>query len=166
MIEFRKSLNSDRESIIHIMTECFGIRNEKEYLNNIENGRYMLSICDGIVVAMSGILYDGIYGDNCPEIDWTATLPEYRGRGIMTKLLSYLLKDFHGKVYYSAWRVHGNNKSNPQSILENLGFNPVLTPREAFSSGHNCEHKNRHTCVFYDGEGCTCYEDLWILQKD
>lgn len=159
-VAIRRSTEQDMEAIRHIIHECFGRgERDEEHLNNIA-GRWLLAEVSGKVVGMTGTCLSKDHGGE--EVDYTATLPEYRRNGIMQQLMEELLKDRTEPLWYSAWRFKGHERSNPQTILENNGFKLVKSAWVTWEVPKSCNESNYMTDCRGFCEDCCCYEDLWL----
>ena len=154
-IKYRKSKDGDSKIIKELVGKRFGNRDAYNVTANLD-GRYLLAFDGDKLIAMTGIMYNGFY--NGPEIDRTCIDKEYEGNGIITLMLSQLLKDIKSDVYCSCWRLGYNNKVNLDYQMKTLGFEPAIYERVRFNSKyHDCSS----ICVNYK-EGCFCCEDLYI----
>lgn len=57
----RLSRESDKEEVNLLMECCFGDRTERDFLKNIETGRYLVYELDERIVAMTGLSSDTIH---------------------------------------------------------------------------------------------------------
>ena len=134
MIKYRKSTEYDKVNIQKLIEERFGNRESYGVLDNIEN-RYLLAYDDDRLIAMTGLNNSGYY--NGLEVDLTCILKEYEGRGIITHMLTELLKGCTRDVYCSCWRVTDNEKVNLYHSMQSLGFEIAIRGRINFNSKYN-----------------------------
>lgn len=164
MREIRKSVAIDYEAIKNIIEQSFGTgRNAYE---GIDAGRYLVYTVDSVPVAMTGLCMEGAFYTNYqPEVDYTAVLPMFRNKGIMTALFGEMLKDAPSILYYSAWRnSHDYKHAAAEKLLQHFGFIEIKRPHLEFRIGSNCRYKSSAECVYYTGIDCYCYEDLWYYK--
>lgn len=108
------------------------------------------------------------------EVDWTGTMKEYQGFGIMHKLFDIMLKDKHkSKIYCSAWRVPAAEHANLHNILTAYNFklkdksvkeHSYLWDKPCFCTTGDCIK----TCPFHKKtmpSSCACWEDLYVRNK-
>lgn len=154
----RRSTKADYGIVKELLLSCFHIEWDTESpLDDLE-GRYLLYFVDGVLVSMSGLGYSSEYKGL--EIDWSCTLKEYRGMGYMRELFRLLLVDVRRDVYISCWRRTGKDKPNMYNVIRLFGFEEVIRGRVCWKTPYNC--KPGVQCVCYGGEGCYCWEDLWL----
>lgn len=157
----RKSTENDKNQIQELIQKCFGNRDDQEPFTNL-NDRYYLYFKDNILIAMTGISDKSEFPHL--EIDWTCTHPKYRHNGYMQKLFAKMLKNIHEPVYCSCWRIHNNEKINLYSLMQKFDFKEVVHSREHNKVPHNCFRDYDGGCVYCIGEGCECYEDLFLKE--
>ena len=152
-IEFRYSKEDDKEGIQKLILSKFGVR--EQALDNLGN-RYLLAVYNGEIVAMTGLSNKSIY--NGLEVDWTCVADDFTGRGLITNMLSVLLKDVNTDVYCSCWG-YKDSPINLKYAMDTLGFKPVIVHRlQASTDYYDCANICRHK---RDGV-CSCYEDLYL----
>ena len=71
------------------------------------------------------------------------------------------------RIYYSTWRIQGNEKSGMHKILLNNGFKEVVRNRVKYNSKYNCykEYCPAKYSVDSVSDVCECYEDLWVRES-
>lgn len=164
--EIRKSTAEDEQEIRSLIETCFGDRSQSHAYDNVA-GRYYLYTINGKIVAMSGIDRDSPYPGL--EIDWTCTLPEYRHNGYMIDLFGVMIADFeneHKDIYCSCWRWAGHKDVNLHTLMKRFDFKEVVHDRVHAMVPHNCDKKCTEECIKYSGNGCECYEDLYMRKGE
>lgn len=152
----RFSRLSDTAQITQLVSTCFGKRLDKEkYLDDLE-GRYLVFIDNGEIIAMTGLKTRKEGG---MEVDWTCTHPEYRHRGIMHQLFERLLEMTDEDIYCSCWKLSSKTESELHSLMENFEFECILeghinhVPAKCGFNDLSCPHYS---------DGCSCREDLYV----
>jgi len=175
-MSFRMATDADREELSALLRLCFGTMAEDDGALSWIEGRYMVAEVrtefmdmyrhiNKRIVAMSGILspdkseYDGY------EISWTATLPEYRKKGLIVSILRTLeekLPDDGISLYCDCWRVGDNSDINLVSVMKHLGMHEVIHDRIRRQVPHNkmCKH-----CVHGNEAGCHCTGNLYMKER-
>lgn len=156
----RKSTVNDSKIVAALLLVCFGDRVKYGAINNLED-RYFLAFEGNQLVAMTGLQKESplYYGS---EIDWTCVLPEYRGRGIITNLMSMAIKECDNDIYCSCLRLHDNTKVNLDFCMKILGFELVQKAHKRFCALYN---KECDDCVYKTDGDCICCEDLYIRRN-
>lgn len=156
----RKSTQEDLEAISNLLKICFGDRTKYGATDNLED-RYVLAFENEQLIAMTGLVErsPSYYGS---EIDWTCVLPEYRGKGLMTSILSFVIKETDRDIYCSCLRLHDNDRVNLQHCMDRLGFDCVAKAHKRFCSDYMraCDD-----CVFKQPKTCHCCEDLYVKRQ-
>ena len=166
----RFSRSSDKEQIKRLTMLCFGDRDHYDILKNIENQRYLLAFTNGMLVAMTGLIWSNEY--NGLEVDWTCTHPDYQHKGIMHNLFERICTLTDEDIYCSCWRYDGFKEVNLHSLMRDFGFEAVLEPRVTWDTYYNCScGRNGYCCHqtksissagIITKNHCRCYEDLYI----
>jgi GNAT superfamily N-acetyltransferase len=157
----RYSKESDREDIKRLVKLCFGNRDGYGIYDGNISGKYILYFTeDGVLVAMTGLCSDSDYGDNCAEIIWTCTHPDYRHQGIMHKLFERMLATTDERIYCSCWKLGTRDKVNLHWLMVDFGFELVLEKHKYAEYPHKCNVG--HTCPYWRGTGCSCSENLYV----
>lgn len=174
----RKSNKSDIIDINNILKDVFGAdltdRNccYREIVeHSIKDRFYVFEEADTHrVVACTGITKckDGY------EIDWTGTMKQYQGFGIMHKLFETMLAGkSKSNIYCSAWRVPDAEHANLHNILISNGFvlqkmsvkeHSYLWAKSCFEFTGDCIM----TCPYHKKTMpslCTCWEDMYIRKE-
>lgn len=155
----RKSTVNDREIIQQLLEICFGDRTDYEPYNNL-CGRYYLNFKNGNLVALTGLTSDSEF--KCLEVDWTCTHPDYRNNGCMQELFTEMLNGVDEPVYCSCWRLADKDKVNLHTLMDMFGFEEVVHSRVHWKVPHNCFRNYKGGCAYCTGDGCECYEDLFL----
>lgn len=162
----RKSTVEDEPEIRSVIERCFGNRDKTDVYDNLDD-RYYLYVVDNKIVAMTGItsqtLYPGL------EVDWTCTLPEYRHSGYMRALFKIMITDFereHKDIFCSCWRWPPNKYVNLHTLMDRFDFKEVVHDRIHAIVPYNCERQCVEGCIHYSGNGCECYEDLYMRKGE
>lgn len=173
----RKSVKSDIIDINNILKDVFGAdltdrrccyREVVE--SSIKDRFYVFEEADtNRVIACTGLtkLKDGY------EVDWTGTMKQYQGFGIMHKLFEAMLAGkSKSDIYCSAWRVPNAQYANLHSILISYGFelesknvkeHGYLWDKPYFSVTGDCIK----TCPYHGKtmpSECTCWEDMYVRE--
>jgi len=116
--EYRKNLDLPREFYydkIHGVRTCY------------------LTLCGDKLAYIHWVYLKGDYnrflrlGNNVAELNYNTTLPEFRGRGLMKKMLVYILKDLKRQEYKMVVGVvHGKNPPALKSVIR-AGFKQLGT---------------------------------------
>lgn len=162
-INYRMSTEQDKEGIEGLIKSRFGIRSKS--LEDLDN-RYILAInSKGTVIAMTGLKTKGNLRYKGYSIERTCILQEYEGNGIITGMLSYIIKDAHGRIFCNCLRRSENGENvHLHHAMTTLGFREVIRNNEQWHAEYNCNSYNTEDCIWYH-EGCKCYCDLWLLDK-
>lgn len=155
----RKSTQSDKAEIRELMHTCFGDRDDVEAYSNL-NGRFLLYVSNGRIVAMTGLVYSKKY--NAFKVDWTCTHPRFRHRGYMQVLFTKMLENVDYPIYCNCWRLQNKDRVNLQTIMDMFDFKEVIAPRVTQKVPHTCHRNFAGGCINCTGENCTCYEDLYL----
>ena len=159
----RKSNIFDKQGITDLINAAFGDRTERDFLSNIENGRYFVYELEGKIIAMTGLSNDTVHTGY--EIDWTCTHPDYRRNGVMHELFAEMLKDIvNVNIYCSCWRIHDRDKINLYKLMKDFGFVCIASDYKSCNFT-NCGCRNVRDCVYYI-KNCKCYEDLYMKNCD
>lgn len=162
-MKVRLSKESDIDAIKKLITAGFGNREHTNALKNIE-GRYLLALDEyNNVIAMTGINYSDEYKGY--EIDWTTTLPKYRGTGVMHELFKRICDFTDERIYCSCWKVMNRDKVNLHSLMEDFGFKEVISPRVIWDTRYNCYNAAKDCRYKQAGSYCRCQEDLYIRES-
>lgn len=154
-LTFRFSTPEDAVQIDNLMKQRFGIRTG--YLDNLQN-RYYLAFDNKKLIAMSGLSKEITEYKNAYEIDWTCIDENYEKNGIITHMLSFLLKDVDKNVYCRCWK--SKKGTHIKNVLTKLGFECIIENETIKSSNiHKCCCKEN--CVLWQ-ENCSCSENLFI----
>lgn len=156
-IYFRRSEQKDYSSVNELLKQCFGDRERYGALENLE-GRYLLAFDDDKLIAMTGIFLKSPTFDGS-EIDWTCILPEYRKKGIITKMMTEIIKDVDNDIYCSCLRLHDNKDINLKYVMNTLGFECV---KKGYRTYHMLHTDACNYCIYRLEKGCVCYEDLYV----
>lgn len=159
-IVFRRSKLEDKEQIRGLLARHFG---KREFaLENIENGKFLLALDNNKIIGMTGISnnkdeYDGY------EIYHTALDIEYRGQGIISKMLIMEIERVgrNQNIYCNCWH-RLNDDIYLKHAMEQLGFKLTIKNRIKYNAEHQlfC----RKNCIYCDDKRtCYCYEDLYML---
>ena len=160
----RKTTIDDLSEIKNILHLCFGEFPEKNgALDNIEN-KYMATIFNDEVVAITGILplekseYDGY------EITWTCTKTSHRHKGLIINMLQECEKELpnDGKsIYCSCWRIKDNEDINLKSVMKSLGYkiNKKNHKIRKYPINMYCSD-----CI-YSEFNCHCVDDLYYKKR-
>lgn len=156
-MQIRYSKESDSENIESLVLKCFGPRPEYGVIDNLQ-GRYLVVIEDGKLVAMSGLSSKTIY-PNGVEVDWTCVDPDYRNKGIMKELFKRLVASTDENIYCSCWRVGDNEHVNLYKHMKMFGFEKIMDSIKHYTKGVLC-----FDCPCRQND-CTCYEDLYLRKE-
>lgn len=171
----RKSVKSDIIDINNILKDVFGAdltdRNccYREIVEHSIKDRFYVFEEAGTqrVIACTGLTKskDGY------EVDWTGTMRQYQGFGIMNKLFEAMLAGkSKSDIYCGAWRVPNVEYANLHSILISYGFelesknvkeHGYLWDKPYFGVVGDCIK----TCPYHGKtmpSECTCCEDLYV----
>lgn len=158
----RKSKAFDKLIVNELFLACYGYGWDFILpLTDLEDRYYLLFDEYGTLVAMTGLCYSDEY--EALEVDWTCTHPNYRHRGYMQMLFQEMLKDVNEDVYCSCWRLSTKTTPNLYSIMYMFGFQKVVDHRHHWQTPYNCHCSE--TCKFGRGQGCDCYEDLYLRKS-
>lgn len=175
----RKSNKSDIIDINNILKDVFGAdltdRNccYREIVeHSIKDRFYVFEEADTHrVVACTGL----IKGADSYVVDWTGTMVEYQGYGIMNNLFNVMLKHKPKSkaVYCSAWRIPNAEHANLHNILRAHGFKLMsknykehgyVWDKSYYGAIGDCIK----TCP-YHGKSmpseCTCWEDMYVMES-
>lgn len=155
----RLSTEIDKPQIIRLLDCCFGQVGDQGAYDNLA-GRYLLAFDGDTLAAMTGLRPSRKYRGF--ELDWTATYPTHRGRGIMRELIGRICAVTDEQIYCSAWRIEGKEKANLQEILEENGFQEVVRDRITLDSRYNCYKAYCPIKKNPMSDFCKCHEDLWV----
>lgn len=155
----RKSTTDDREIVKQLLELCFGKRTDCEQYNNLD-GRYYLRFENDNVVAITGLTAKSEFKHL--EVDWTCTHPDHRHKGYMQELFAEMLNGVHDSVYCSCWRLSNSDRVNLHTLMDMFGFEEVVHSRVHWKIPHNCFRDYEGGCPNYTGNGCECYEDLFL----
>lgn len=161
---FRKSINEDYDELNNLFKITFGdIAINGGALENIKD-RYIIAIKDGIIVSCTGILPLERSDYNGYEVTWTATLPEFRGLGLIRHMLnleeSKLPKD-EIPLYCDCWHLKNKENANLHNALTLIGFEKCIEFRIKRCYPHSFECRG---CLFRE-DNCYCYGDLYIKYR-
>ena len=169
---YRKAQNADLQCLKALWLEVFDEKAEAVDLFFKRNLSYLhsyIAVCDGKPVAAVHLLDGTVNGKKAHYLCGAATLPEYRGRGIMSRLIEYALDDAksRGDVYsllYPADRAL-------YAFYSGLGYEPRCK-----ASARSFSRKELEACVFYgviteekpDFETLQsqCYKNNFLLQNN
>ena len=161
VLEIRKSTENDKENISNLLKMCFGNRDKYGATDNLEN-RYILVYDKEKLIAMTGLIEESpdYYG---AEIDWTCVHPDYRRKGIVTKIVSIVIEGCEKDIYCSCLRLYGTGSVNLQYCMDKLDFQCVKPSHKKFFSKYT---KVCNDCIYKLDGGCKCEEDLYIRFAD
>lgn len=155
----RYSRDEDYDDVKNLVCTSFGLIFDEDVLGSLK-GRYLVYETDGKVVAMSGLHTNWSYSSGV-EIDWTCTLPAYRGKGIIHELIGKIVESVDTDLYCACWRI-GENRINLYGAMKNFGFECVVESAEHVKVEYNCPWQNR--CIYYK-KGCECYQDVYVRKQ-
>ena len=160
-LTYKFSTSKDITQIDNLLKLCFGDRSKYGALYNIK-GRYLLAYSDKELIAMTGICDKTMSEFDGYEIDWTCCHPDYRKQGIITDMLSALLKDKYDKIYCSCLCEPYKDKPNLHTIMTQLGFTYIQKGHKTFNRIYDdvC-----NDCNFKKGKDCKCREDLYFKKQ-
>lgn len=161
---FRKSVKKDYEQLENLFEISFGkIAEFGGALNEIE-GRYIVAIDNERIVSCTGILPIEKSDYNGYEVTWTCTLPEYRHKGLIVKMLNEEINKLPNNninLYCDCWHLNNKDKANLHNALSQIGFKLCIESRIKRAYPHSFECKG---CLF-SKENCKCSGDLYILKR-
>ncbi|MGN0240293.1 MAG: GNAT family N-acetyltransferase, partial [Candidatus Weimeria sp.] len=122
LYSFRFSRESDKEAVRDCLYESFGTRVEEEGGISWLNGRYLMALDMGKVIAVTGILPEEKSAYLGCEVTFTCVRRAYRRQGLLTSMLLYLLKElyesgYQGEVYCSCWHLAFADKINLHHVM-------------------------------------------------
>ena len=163
--QMRWSVEKDKEALQQLILQSFGCR--ECALDDI-TFRYIVMVHEGVIIGMTGLRFEPVY--IAWELDYTCVSKDYAKEQqiILRTLLQEVLK-YKGeeRVYCSCW-----SSASLHTLLEEFGFHLVI-PKYRYSHVVNLDTvKEKDTwhgcggrCVYYKGEGCSCQEDLYMLES-
>ena len=160
-LTYRFSTSKDIIQIDNLLKLCFGDRSKYGALYHIER-RYLLAYADNQLIAMTGVCDKTMSEFDGYEVDWTCCHPNYRKQGIITDMLSLLLKDKYGDIYCSCFCEPDKDKPNLHAIMIRLGFTCIQKGYKTFAMIHDNVCSD---CNFEKGKNCKCREDLYFKKQ-
>lgn len=158
-IVYRKSTESDYNSLKALFYCCFGgIAENGGALSWIDN-RYILCVIDDKIVACTGILPLEKSDYNGYEITWTCTHPDYRHNGHIVDMLKICEDELNDNlpIYCDCWHLADREYANLHNALTQRGFRKIIDARVRRVHPHNLE------CIdcLYKKKNCKCSGDLY-----
>ena len=89
----------------------------------------------------------------------------------MTHLIGLMIDKANDceRVYCSVWHLPHKEHSELHSILSQYGFKVVIPNRGKWVLDYNCYNCDvigERYCVHCNMSGCSCTEDLYVLEKE
>jgi|GEM_PF-3433964 len=156
---YRWSRDSDLEEIKKLLITCFGDNANTNAYDNID-GRYLLCLVNGKIVAMSGLCHKSNISPDAVEITWTCTHPDYRHQGIMQNLFEKLLNTTNQDIYCYCWKIGDKSFVNLHDLMDIYGFEKIKSNLNE-KENKICPNASKEKCAYYN-ENCKCCEDLFL----
>ena len=154
----RYSRKSDEEEIKDLLYKSFGEMVEIEgAYEGIDKGRYLCAVIYGEIAAITGICFDDEFSGY--QLTWSCTKPEYRRKGIMSKLIERLIAVTDEDIYCSCWRIGDNKNINLYMPMKKNHFEKIISNTLTHNVNHNCDSKK--DCP-YRTKSCFCANDLYL----
>ena len=163
LITIRQAVAEDVPQLVDLFSLCFGFLDNSMF--NIDHNHYFVAVSDNRIVAVSGIVfpYDEFneYASGY-EISWTCTRSDFRRKGLASSLVERVLDIRENKdvpVYCSCLRVCQDD-INLRSVMDRFGFRCLYKGKKHIVFPY---HSACFVCVNYGGQGCECFEDVYVL---
>lgn len=155
----RMSTVEDLPDIMDLIKERLGNKEYLDFYNDLDN-RYLLCYDGNHLIAMTGINFSSKYKGL--EVDWTLVRDVYEDSGIITEMLSLLLKEESDNtvVFAEVYRYADNTLCVLQHAMDKLGFRLCLPKRVVFDSRYHTCSKDCSRRI--EGVHCSCSIDLYI----
>lgn len=124
-LSFRYSTIADYKQIRNLLETCFGKMAINHGALNYLMGGYYLAFDNNLLISMTGIYNSNeLYGY---RINWTCTHPDYRGKGIMHKMIEHIISKNSSSdtIYVTAWKLSNKEYPNLHKVLLDNGFELV-----------------------------------------
>lgn len=141
----------DWDECIPFAKTIWGVKTDYSF-----NGGQMIAMYVGDeIVGISGIER---YMEDSWEVTWTAVAKEYRGQGIATELVKYVLDYLWetDEIYGQCMAM--NDKAFIGDVMESLGFQCIEKRRDFWT----CQYED---CCHYSGSNCHCDNFIYKLTR-
>lgn len=160
-ISYRFSNKQDKDAIIRLWKSCFNVLNEPDFLENYENGRYLVCMHYNELIGMASLYPETMY---TYELTWVGVLPEYRGMGIATELIRRLvILSGNCRITTEAWKTGLNgDRAHLDSALRESGFKLEIPDGVTHIKPLTCQSYKQCAQRGYckDTKGCSC--DIYV----
>lgn len=173
-IKFDKSGIADIPALKKLWLECFSEKPQAAalFFDKNYNGLSAYSAkYDGNTVAAVYLIHAQLNGGRAHYLCGAATLPRYRGRGIMSALIEYALKDAaqNGDKYSLLFPADGGL----YSFYERLGYSEACTAAKAELTRDVLKRRNTDTGknsipapIDYEQMQKKCFKNNFLLQNN